>query len=457
MALKNDFTTGNEKKLIIRFAIPLIISNFLQAFYNAVDMFFIGKFSGTVGLSAVSSSSPIMNIMIMTVSGLSIGVAIVIGSHLGGSNPEKPVKSCANTAITFYLLLSLVVTVLGSFLTPFLITLVKTPPEAVSGAISYLRIIFFGTVFLFGYNLIAAFQQGFGDSKTPLYLVLTGTVINIILDYLLIGVWDMGPQGAAIATVAAQAVTLAAGIAYFRIKKHLITFSPREFKINKIQMGLIIHMGLPAAIQQFLINVSNTTLMGVANSFGVAASAAYGVAVKLDSFARLPIDAIGLGVSPFASQNVGAGKPERALKGLKEAVKLAEIFAVLSIVLFLTLAPFLSSIFDSNPQVIAYSAGYLRIVCFANLIFAMVTPMIGFVRGTGNSIFTLIAVVVAQYFIRIPVSLLCTKLIGFNGLAIGTILAVCSALMIYCYAILTNRWMKSKEVLRSKEMLSKCQ
>lgn len=451
MALHNDLTRGDVREGILRFALPLVASNFLQALYNAVDMFFVGVFADTASLSAVSAGGPIMNVMLMAVSGLSIGVSIAIGMHLGAGNKHGGLERCANSCISLYALLSLLVTAAGVALAPELITLIRTPPEAYDMAVEYLRIIFLGTPFLFGYNLIRAFQRGFGDSKTSMYFVLIATVVNIILDYILVAFLNQGASGAAIATVFSQMLSFALGVGYFRLKKHVVTFSPRELRWDREQLGIVLRTGLPASFQYLLINISNVTLNGLANSFGLVASAGYGVAVKLDSFAMLPPSAIGEALAPFSSQNIGARKPDRAMAGLKESLRLCACILVPVILAFRLFAWRFAALFTADGEVIAAAADFLRIYCFSYLSFIGIQPLIGFLRGTGNSIFTMFAVVLAQYIVRIPLAFFVAHSLGlgFNGIAVATIFSPMAALGLYAWAVLSGRWLRSKEMRKA--------
>ena len=450
MALQNDLTVGQVRGHLLRFALPLIVSNLFQALYNAVDMFFVGRYAGTAGLSAVSVSGPIMNIMIMTVSGLSVGVSVVV-AHYVGDGRQDAVKRCGNTAILFYLLCALGVTVLGWIFTPAILRLVNTPQEAMEMAVSYLRTIFVGMVFLFGYNLICALQRGFGDSKFSMLFVMVAGVVNLLLDWLLIAGWQMGAFGAALATVIAQGVSLLLGILWFRRNRHILTFSPRDFCLDRPYLKELLYAGLPAAAQQLLLNISHTTLSGIANSFGLSASAAYGIGLKVDGFAFLPSDAINASMASFASQNLGAGKVDRAKKGLREAMKLSVAMAVAVALTVALLAPYIARIFNSDPEVVAYTVQYLRITCFAYLVFATVHPFIGFIRGTGNSMQTLINVVFAQYLVRIPLALLFSHLWGFSGVAVAVITAPLFSTFTYGHFVLSGRWKRSRDYRRMLE------
>lgn len=444
MSLQNDLTIGNIRAQILKFAFPLIISNFFQALYNAVDMFFVGQYTGTIGLAAISVCGPIMNIMIMTISGLSIGVSIVIAKYVGNKHIED-VKKSASTAIAFYLILALIVSVFGYLMTPNILKLVNTPTEALKIATEYLHIIFIGIIFMFGYNLISAFQRGFGDSKSSMYFVITAGICNIVLDYIFVALLDKGAYGAAIATVISQAISFALGILYFHIKKHVITFHPKEIKIYKKHLFRLLTAGLPAAGQQLLLNISLLTLSGIANSFGLVYSAVYGIGIKIDSFAVLPSDAINMSLVSFVSQNIGGGKPKRATKALKEAIKLSICIAVIIATIILFFSQQIVSIFNKDQEVIGATMDYLKIAAISYIIYAIIHPFIGFIRGSGNAIQTLINVVFSQYVIRIPVAILCTHFFGFQGVPMAVVAGPTFSLLMYGYFIISGRWKKSRD------------
>lgn len=443
MALYTDLTQGNVRGHLLRFAFPLVISNLFQALYNAVDMIFVGQFTNPAGLSAVSVCGPIMNILIMTISGLSVGVSIVIAAQLGQGRQDR-VKAIANTCIAFYGICALALSLVGWFLTPAILAWVNTPVSALPGATDYLRTIFLGLLFMFGYNLIGAFQRGFGDSRSSMLFIIVATLANILLDYIFVGLMHMGPLGAAVATVMAQALSFLLGLIYFRVKDHVIRFRPREIRIHKEELKYVLKIGLPSALHQLLLNLSLTIFSGIVNAFGVEASAAYGVGVKVDSFATLPSDAINAALASFGSQNIGAKKPERAFAGLREALKISVGIAILVAATAFFFAPGITALFNQDPQVIEYTITYLHITCFSYVFFALVFPMTGFIRGTGNVMYPLKNVILSQYIVRIPVALLATHLWGFTG--VGLAILAGPIFSTVSYSLFIHR--KKPEILR---------
>lgn len=441
MALHNDLTQGSVDSHIIRFSLPLLMSNLLQALYNAVDMYFAGLYLGTEGLCAVSVAGPVMNVLFMTIAGMSVGVTVLIGSY-AGKNDKAQIEQTAGTAISLYALCALCITILGILLTPALLTLIVTPAEAFDMAVEYLRIVFVGVTFTLGYNLIGAFQRGFGDSRSSLLFVSIATLTNVGLDMLFMGELHMGARGAALATVASQALSFLLGLAYFRYKKHVISFMPRAWRWSGAHLRELARLGLPSALQQLSLNVSHLTLNGIVNTYGLVVSAAYGIGVKLDSFAILPSNALNDAVAAFTSQNLGAGHEERALSSIRAARRTALLInaaVTIGIVLF---AGKLAGLFNSDPTVVETATTYLHITCVMYILYAYVHPTIGFVKGSGNAMFTFTNSLQAQYLVRIPAALLFSKVfgLGYIGVAIAWICAPLFSNFTYAFYLRSGKW-----------------
>ena len=426
MALKKDLTKGNLNKQIFLFALPIVASNLFQALYNAVDMYFVGKYMGTAATAAVSVGGPVMNILLMAVSGMALGVTILLGS-LTGINDTERIKKTANTAISIFISAAVIITLLGILFSPFILKIIYTPPEAFPLAVTYLRIVFAGMVFTLGYNLVCAIQRGFGDSKSSMYFVMAATATNVVLDYLLIAKFNMGVSGAALATIASQALSFVLSIVYFRSKKHIVTFNPKEFCFDKEIAKDIIRIGFPSALQQGTVNVAYLVLNGIVNSYGILASAAYGICVKLDSFAVLPCSAVNDAVAAVTSQNLGAGQKERALQGISAGRKM--------------LIP-LVAIFNSDPQVIEMAHRYIKISCFMYVFYAIYYPLMGFIKGTGNAMFTLKNTIAAQLVIRVPIAYFFAKVLnfGFYGVAAAWIIAPIFSNTVYTIYLKSGKW-----------------
>ena len=441
MTLKKDLTKGNLNWQIFFFAMPIVISNLFQALYNAVDMYFVGKYIGMAGTVAVSVGGPVMNVLFMAVAGISMGVTIILGSLVGTKDDVK-IKKTANTAITMFLCGAVFITLMGMSASPLILKIMYTPYEAYDMAVEYLRIIFAGMIFTLGYNLVCAIQRGFGDSKSSMYFVLAAAITNIVLDYIFISKFNMGVNGAALATVISQALSFVLSVIYFRSKKHIVDFNPKDFCFDGAIASDIIKIGLPSAFQQAAINIACIALNGIVNSFGIFASAAYGICSKLDSFAVLPCSAVNDAVAAITSQNLGVDQKERAINSISAGRRLIIPFNLMLMVVMFFFGEKFASIFNSDPVVISMAHNYIRISCFMYFFYAVYYPLMGFVKGTGNAMFTLKNTVMAQFVIRIPVAYICSKVLGFGfyGVAIAWIVAPIYSNTIYTIYLKSGKW-----------------
>jgi len=451
MALKKDFTKGSLNKQIFFFAVPIVISNLFQALYNAVDMYFVGKYMGTVGTVAVSVGGPVMNLLFMAVAGMGLGVTLLLGSLIGTGDEER-IKKTANTAIVMFLAAAVFITVLGLFLTPYILKWIMTPPEAMADAKKYLSIIFLGMIFTLGYNLVCAMQRGFGDSKSSMYFVMAACLTNVVLDYIFIAHMHLEVVGAAAATVISQAVSFISSIIYFRSKKHIVTFSPKDWTFDKEVAKDLVRIGFPSALQQATINIAYLALNGIVNTYGLAASAAYGICVKLDNFAILPSTAVNDSVAAVTSQNLGVGQTDRAVKGISAGRKLIIPFNFMLMLIMFFFGGKLASIFNTDPEVVAMAGKYLKVSCFMYLLYGIYYPLMGFVKGTGNAMFALKNTIFAQLMLRIPVAYLFAKILnfGFYGVAAAWIAAPISSNTIYTIYLKSGKWLERLERNKAK-------
>ncbi len=452
MALSKDLTEGSIHRHLLVFAFPLIISNIMQALYNAVDMYFTGRFMGTEGMTGVSVSGPVINVMLMFISGFGVGVSVVIAKYIAHDR-EEVLKKSANTAIVLFMSAAVVISVFGFLLTPTILRLIATPDEAYPYALKYLRIVFCEMIFTIGYNLICALQRGFGDSRSSMYFVLAATIVNIILDYVFMGIMKMDVAGAAFATVISQGLSFIMGIMYFRRRKHVVTFSPRDLCFEKDIAKELIANGLPSAGQQVSVHFSNLCMTGMANSFGLSSAAAYGIAVKLDSFAILPCSAVNDAVASFSAQNLGAGKEKRALSAITEGRKMAAIYVLAVFITIFFFCGKLAGIFTNDAEVIEIAVSYLRIACFMYFLYAIVYPAQGFLKGSGSSGFVLLNSLFIQYAVKIPVAYAMTHFtpLGLRGIAATWIITPVFSATTYPLYIKKGRWRRHWNLNNSED------
>ena len=362
MARSHDMTSGSIWRSLLGFSIPIMISNLVQSTYNAVDMLFVGRFTGTESLAAVSVCGPILNVMIITLSGMSAGVLVVISGLLGAGD-IKQAQDAAHTSVALYALMAAVMTVLGLLFVPQILRLVQTPAAAMPEAKRYLYTVFAGTVFTFGYNLIGALQRGLGNAAASMPFVIISSAANIAL-YVVFIVWlGMGAVGAALGTVLSQVAAFVIGTVQFARGGAALRLSARAVRFHKKHLKNILLFGVPTALNEVMVNLAMLTVSGVANSFGLASSAAYGVGSRINSLAIFTDGAMNQTMSAYASQNIGAGRQKRALEGLWKAIILSAGAALGTSLLVLGFASEFSACFDSDPAVIEQSAAFCALRC----------------------------------------------------------------------------------------------
>lgn len=443
----NDLTVGNIKKNIIIFALPLIVSNILQNLYNAVDMYFAGKFLGTNALAAVSVSGPIINLLLGIIAGMSIGVTIMISTYVG-HHDETKLKKGLSTAITVYVIAAILITLVGYFGAPLMLKWTNTPTEAYRDALAYMRILFLGIVFTLGYNLIGAMHRGFGDSKSSMLFVVIATLINGVLDYVLLKYTDLEVKGTAIATIIAQAVSFIMGLFVFVRNGHGKGVL-NHLGINKEALKLLFKTGLPGVLHQLCVTFSSVLVSGMVNIGGVASSAAYGIGLKIHSFATLPSSAVCDAESCIVSQNLGAGRIDRAQDAIKHGRVICACCNVVITILVFSLAKILAGIMDSNPEVIEKSVMFIRIMTFQSIGEIIVHSYLGFFRGTSNSVIILGNSLITQYVFRQPVTMLFTYVFGMplEGAAVAALAATGGTALFYWMYYRSGRWKKHLPVI----------
>ena len=348
-----NMTEGNPYSMIIRFALPIFLSQVFQQLYNTADTFIVGRFLGTNALAAVSSSGNLIFLMTSFVIGTAMGAGVAISRFFGAGDNEN-VEKAIHTSVLVSLIASLVMTAAGVLLTPVFLEWMNVDASVMPQSIEYFRYYFLGISTMIMYNILKGIMNAVGDSKRPLYYLIISSLLNIGLDVLFIGVFRWGVWSAAVATVISQLVSCILCLIHLMEKGHVYTIDLRKLSINTQALLLTLKYGIPSGIQNSVIGLANVIVQSQVNSFGMMAMAAFGTHSKIEGFAFLPIMSFTMSITTFVSQNLGAKKPERAKKGatfgILTSVALAEIIGIL---IFL-LAPVLIGLFDPTPEVVAY-------------------------------------------------------------------------------------------------------
>lgn len=399
-----DFTQGNIANKLLRFMLPILGALVLQAMYGAVDILVVGRFGTTEGISGVSTGSIILNLITFSVSGLAMGLTVLIGRYLGEKREER-IGKLIGGAVCFFTALSALLTVVMLVFAPVFARWMQAPAEAFDLTVTYVRICGGGIFFIIGYNLISSIFRGLGDSKLPLLFVAIACVTNIVGDLLFVAVLQMNVAGAALATVLAQAVSVVLSLVILPRQKLPFTLHRKDFTFHS-EIPRFVKIGSPIALQEILTQLSFLALCAFINRLGIDASSGYGVANKLVNFIMLIPGSLMQSMASFVAQNVGAGREDRARRGMLTGMVIGG-----SIGIFIGLAVFffgdkISMIFSSDPMVIARSFEYLRGFSPEAVVTCILFSFIGYYNGHGQTLFVMLQGLAQTFLIRLPVSYL---------------------------------------------------
>lgn len=408
MGKKHDFTKGAILPALLKFALPVLLALLLQAMYGAVDLQVVGKFGTAADISAVSTGSQIMQTITIVITGLAMGVTVLLGQKLGEDKPEEAGRA-VGSGICLFAAVALAVTALMLAAAPAVAAAMQAPADAYAGTVTYVRICSAGALFIVAYNLVGSIFRGLGDSQMPLLTVFIACVLNIGGDLLLVGGFGMGVAGAAIATVFAQAVSVVLSLLIIRRKRLPFTLARRDLRFDKAVIGKILRLGSPVALQDVLVNLSFLAIIAIANSMGTIASAGVGVAEKLCAFVMLVPSAYMQSMSAFVAQNVGAGREDRAQKAL-----LCGIVSSLAAGLLMAWAAFfhgdvLAGWFAEDTAVIAAAWEYLKAYAIDCLLTSFLFCFIGYFNGHGDTVFVMLQGFAGAIGVRLPVAFLMSK------------------------------------------------
>ncbi|MFC5602875.1 MATE family efflux transporter [Sporosarcina koreensis] len=416
MGKQYDFTEGPLAKQLIFYSAPIILTNLLQVSYQFIDSLWVGNLIGADALGAVAISGTVVFTILSFVIGLN-NAALTILSQQKGRGSETGLRNYLNAFVVLLTIMSVVLSVAGFFLAKPILALLGTPDTMIDMATSYLRVNFFGILFLFGYNFINTVFRSVGDSKTPIYFVLTAVLLNTVLDPIFIAVFGWGVQGAAVATIVSQGVAFTTG-AIYSVRKKLVPFS-KPHSPSKREVLDILKLGIPAGLQMSVISAGVMAIMSVVASFGPAVVAGYGAAQRLDSLIMLPAQAIGTAVNSMAGQNIGAGKWHRVhritLVGF--LYNLGIMFAIAGIVVAFAGAGI--RLFISDAEAVRFGTDYLKMIAFFYPFLGINFVLNGAVRASGAMFQVLVLNIISFWILRYPVTYFLSGVMGEKGIAVG--------------------------------------
>ena len=435
--MKNNLTDGNILKGMLSFSVPYLISCFLQTFYGMADLYITGQFNGAASISAVAVGSQLMHMLTVMIIGLAMGSTVVISRAVGARDENRAASGIGNTVIVFAVT-ALAVTIGLLLVRNPIVRVLKVPSEAVSEAGAYITICFAGIPFITAYNVISSIFRGLGDTRRPMIFVAIAGILNVGLDYLLIGPFAMGAAGAALATVISQAGSVVLALFSLRRFDTGVTLTKDKMKYDAGITHQILGIGIPVALQDGLIQISFLVITAIANSRGVDVAAAVGIVEKIISFLFLVPSAMLSTVSALAAQNAGAGKHDRSRRILNIGVMICIGYGAVIFVLCQFVSEEIVALFvRDNLRVVKLGGQYLRAYAVDAMLAGVHFCFSGFFSAYGRSAYSFIHNMISAVGIRIPGAYLASVLFPATlfpmGLAapVGSFVSILICLFFY--------------------------
>lgn len=444
----SNLTKGKISTTLLKFALPFLFASMLQALYGAADLFVVGRFTGSSSVSAVAIGSQVMQTITGIILGISMGGTVLIGRRLGEKDEAGTAKAIGTLSILF-IIFALILTPLMLLLTNYSVSIMHTPIEAVTFTREYIFICTLGIPFIIGYNAVSGIFRGLGDSKTPVYFVLIACIINIIVDFILVGFFNFGAKGAAIATISSQGISFIIALIYMIKKGFKFEINKSHFKLDKDCVKNILIVGLPLAVQDALVNISFLIITAVINTMGLVASASVGVVEKVIVFVMLPPTSFASAVSAMTAQNIGAGETKRAKSVLKYGILYSLIFGVIVAVYCQFNPESITRIFSNDADVIKVAGLYLRSYSIDCIMVSFVFCMNGYFSGIGKSTISLIHSLIATFIFRIPLTYIISGIPGVTLYSLGFAAPISTFVsIIICSGYLYYQSKKEESLLR---------
>ncbi len=407
--MERNLTKGSVPRVLLRFSLPFLFSSFLQTFYGMADLYVTGRYNGAAAISAVSVGSQVMHMLTLIIVGLAMGSTVNLGVAVGRKDTKSASRIVGNS-VTLFAVFAVALTVIALLAVNGIISIMSVPQEAVSQTRSYLTICFAGIPFITAYNVISCIYRGMGDSKSPMYFVLVACVLNIIIDFVLIGGFGMGASGAAFGTVLSQACSVVFALLFLKRKKFALKVGRKDLVPESSVLANIIKIGAPVACQDGFVQIAFLVITMIANTRGVNVAAAVGIVEKIISFLFLVPSAMLSSVSAIAAQNRGAGLHERARKTLFWAIGITVSFGLICAVICQFVSVQFVGLFSGEEAVRVLGGEYLRSYVFDTAIAGIHFCFSGFFSAYGHSGFSFLHNIISVLLVRIPGAYLATVL-----------------------------------------------
>ena len=424
--MTKDLTKGNIYICLLKFTIPIILGNLFQLTYNFADSIIIGRFAGDDALASVGIADPVMNFLILGISGMCIGASVLMSNSYGAGKYEEITKEM-ETILAIGALLACVVTVVGFILSGNILRLLKTPDEIFADSLIYLRIIFLGMPFTCIYNIYSAALRSIGDSKTPIYFLILASIVNIVLDIIFICFLGLGTLGASLATVIAESMSAVLCVIY--TNKHVPYLKVSGLRLHEDKTSLIIKLGSTTALQQCSQPIGKLFIQGMVNTLGVNTIAAFNAVGKIEDFALVPERSIGNSMMTFTAQNMGAKNHKRVREGISKGLKLEVLYYIFICIFIYFLHPYLLMLFSKKELTLKEGSAYFAVMSFFYILPGLTNGLQGVFRGFKHMKITLLGTF-TQISLRVVATFFLIGRCGITGIAYACFIGWVGMLML---------------------------
>lgn len=440
-----DLTKGNIIRLLIAFSVPLLVGNIFQQLYNIVDTKVVGEILGEDALAAIGASSPVFNLIIGALNGLGNGFGIVIAKYYGAKDMNHMRQAVAN-GVCLCMGITMAVTVIALFLIRPLLNLLNTPADIMEQCTGYIRVIILFMIFTAAYNLCAAVLRALGDTIRPLIFLAIATIINVGLDILFVGVLHMDVQGAAYATIIAQAISCGCCIFYIIKKCPELHLKPSDFTLRKYLISDLMGQGMAMAFMLCFVSIGTLILQGAINKFGTGIITAHTIARKLSEIFMMPFSTLGVAAATFTGQNYGAGRFDRIRIGIRDAILLSWVWAIIVIAAVYLLAPFLIDLISgaTTVEIIETARRYLRFDTPFYFVLGVLIVIRNAMQGLGRKIIPMISSGI-ELVGKLVVAWVLADRMGYFGIILSE-----PATWILCTILLSITFFTDKRIRKNK-------
>ena len=395
-------TEGSIRRKMLGFALPILAGYFFQQLYSTVDALIVGNYLDADALAAVTSTGSYTYLMIGFVAGFATGAGIIIARHIGAGHRESTEKA-VHTAVAVGLFFSVLLTAAGTLLTPGILRLMGTPASVFDRSCRYLQVYFAGASALVMYNMFVSILQASGESRFPLVCLVVSSLTNIVLDILFISAFHMDVEGAALATVLSEILSMVLAGGKLLKSREVIRLQPRRIRVDRENLRYIVRYGFPTAMQGCVIDLSNMLIQSYINSFGRNAMAGIGSSTKLEGFMFLPVTAFSMALTTFVSQNTGAGKHDRVRSGARFGLLCTAGILLVFGVIARFFAPDMIALFTTDPEIIRFGAGRTTVCAFFYCLCGFSHAASALMRGLGKPMTPMLVMLICWCAVRVAV------------------------------------------------------